>query len=182
MLEDQRTSLKPCALFLTSVFLLFVFSTQSIAGSFSNMVSVSSEKYSCFIYGKDRAYQFGLNRAKQMAIRDLLESKFLAVYSYCVVEDLILVKDQIETVSCGILKNQKWDALEADKNPFSVVIMAHLKAQELGKGKEEQLKIWKLKLSRMLYERGYKRKDILELFRFIDWLMILPDDLEKAVP
>ncbi len=31
----------------------------------------------------------------------------------------------------------------------------------------------------MLYGRGYSRTDILELFRFIDWLLILPKDLDK---
>jgi len=73
----------------------------------------------------------------------------------------------------------KWDALENSSNPFSVVVMAHLKAQETAKGGETERKKWKLYLARMLYERGYDKKDILELFRFIDWLMILPDDLEK---
>ena len=28
---------------------------------------------------------------------------------------------------------------------------------------------WKTHLARRLYERGYQRQDILELFRFIDW-------------
>jgi hypothetical protein len=30
----------------------------------------------------------------------------------------------------------------------------------------------------MLYVRGFSRQDILELFRFIDWVMILPEELE----
>lgn len=30
-----------------------------------------------------------------------------------------------------------------------------------------------------LYDRGYQRQDILNLFRFIDWMMRLPDDLER---
>lgn len=29
-----------------------------------------------------------------------------------------------------------------------------------------------------LYERGYSREEILELFRFIDWVMALPQELE----
>ena len=33
----------------------------------------------------------------------------------------------------------------------------------------------------MLYERGYTRQDVLELFRFIDWVMVLPPDLEKQL-
>ncbi|PID56503.1 hypothetical protein CSB45_10750 [candidate division KSB3 bacterium] len=31
----------------------------------------------------------------------------------------------------------------------------------------------------MLYERGYSKEDILELARFIDWIMVLPEDLEQ---
>jgi hypothetical protein len=33
-------------------------------------------------------------------------------------------------------------------------------------------------LVRSLYERGYERQDILELFRFIDWVLRLPKALE----
>ncbi|MEH2419486.1 MAG: hypothetical protein V7K48_00615 [Nostoc sp.] len=36
---------------------------------------------------------------------------------------------------------------------------------------------WKLSLVRRLYERGYSREDIRELFRFIDWIMVLPKEL-----
>jgi len=31
----------------------------------------------------------------------------------------------------------------------------------------------------MLYERGYTKDDILELFRFIDWVLTLPEELEE---
>ncbi|MDM8516163.1 hypothetical protein QUF76_08195 [Desulfobacterales bacterium HSG16] len=57
--------------------------------------------------------------------------------------------------------------------------MAHLKARQLRIGHEEERKIWKLRLVRMLYEKGYEKQDILELFRFIDWLIELPDDFER---
>ncbi len=76
---------------------------------------------------------------------------------------------------------KKWNNLEKSTNPFAIVVMAHLKAQEFGRGKEEERKRWKFYLIRMLYRRGYKREDILELCRFIDWLMVLPEDLEKQL-
>ncbi len=38
-----------------------------------------------------------------------------------------------------------------------------------------------LHLFRLLFKRGYEKKDILELIRFIDWLLFLPDYLEKEV-
>ncbi|MGE0085980.1 MAG: hypothetical protein AB7S75_16350 [Desulfococcaceae bacterium] len=76
---------------------------------------------------------------------------------------------------------KKWNTLEKSSNPFAIVVMAHLKAQEFGRGKEEERKRWKFILIRMLYSRGYKREDILELYRFIDWLMVLPETLEKKL-
>ena len=36
-----------------------------------------------------------------------------------------------------------------------------------------------MQLVRRLYQRGYQRNDILELFRFIDWVLVLPLELEK---
>ena len=37
----------------------------------------------------------------------------------------------------------------------------------------------KLCLMRRMYEHGYTRQDILELFRFLDWVMVLPQELEE---
>ena len=56
--------------------------------------------------------------------------------------------------------------------------MAHLKARQVRPG--EARKQWKLRLMRGLYERGRSREDILALFRFIDWLLVLPAALEQA--
>lgn len=71
-----------------------------------------------------------------------------------------------------------WGKLEKDPNPFSLVVMAHLKARSEKRGRTR--KEWKLRLVRLLLERGYDKKDILELFRFIDWLITLPEDQEIA--
>ncbi|MEE8524407.1 MAG: hypothetical protein V3T72_10790, partial [Thermoanaerobaculia bacterium] len=38
---------------------------------------------------------------------------------------------------------------------------------------------WKLRMVRHLYERGFKRREVERLFRFIDWLMVLPEELEQ---
>jgi hypothetical protein len=35
-------------------------------------------------------------------------------------------------------------------------------------------------LVKRLYELGYKRSDVLNLFKAIDWIMILPEGLERA--
>jgi hypothetical protein len=73
----------------------------------------------------------------------------------------------------------RWAELEANPNPFALVTMAHLKAQET-RGKGEERKRWKWYLTRRLYERGYARADVLNLFRFIDWVMRLPEELEEG--
>lgn len=55
--------------------------------------------------------------------------------------------------------------------------MAHLKTQETTKKLGER-KTWKFSLIRRLYEQGWQEKDIRNLYRFIDWVMILPKVLE----
>ena len=39
---------------------------------------------------------------------------------------------------------------------------------------------WKVALAKELYRRGFDKADIIKLYRFIDWLMILPEELERA--
>ncbi len=41
-------------------------------------------------------------------------------------------------------------------------------------------KEWKFRLTRRLYEQGYGRQDILNLYRFFDWFLELPEDLKQA--
>ena len=67
-----------------------------------------------------------------------------------------------------------WQELEASQNVFATVVMTHLKAQET-KNSPTARKQWKLALIKRLYERGYDRSDILNLFTFVDWIMILPE-------
>jgi Domain of unknown function (DUF4351) len=31
-----------------------------------------------------------------------------------------------------------------------------------------------------MYERGYSRQEVIDLFRFIEWVLMLPPELEKA--
>jgi hypothetical protein len=71
-----------------------------------------------------------------------------------------------------------WEVLEASRNPFAVVVMAHLKTKETHKQPEAR-KTWRYHLTTMLYDQGYSEQDILELHNFLDWLMNLPEELEK---
>ena len=70
------------------------------------------------------------------------------------------------------------EVLEESRNPFAVIVMAHLKAQATRRDPEGRLQ-WKVRVVKGLYERGYQREDILELFRFVDWLLVLPDKLKS---
>ena len=74
----------------------------------------------------------------------------------------------------------RWAELDASANPFAVVTQAHLKAQETA-GSDAARYRAKLTLIRSLYRRGYQRADILELLRFIDWVLTLPEGLEHQL-
>ncbi|HUY33670.1 MAG TPA: hypothetical protein VMV69_13045 [Pirellulales bacterium] len=69
------------------------------------------------------------------------------------------------------------EALEANPNPFATVVLAHLKTMETRKAPADR-RAWKVRLVKGLYERGLRAEDVRQLFRFIDWLMDLPDPLE----
>ena len=55
--------------------------------------------------------------------------------------------------------------------------MAHLSTLETAGNPPLRLQS-KLSLVRGLYERGYTRSQILDLFRLIEWMMVLPEPLE----
>jgi Domain of unknown function (DUF4351) len=82
----------------------------------------------------------------------------------------------------GTVKLLDWrdriEELESSNNLFAIVVLAHLKVIET-KRKIQQRKAWKFRLTKMLYEGGYGRQQILDLYRFIDWLIILPEALER---
>jgi hypothetical protein len=71
------------------------------------------------------------------------------------------------------LLDYSMDELAQSQNPLAAIVQAHLSAQVAGKdvgvGYES-----KLSLIKSLYERGYEREDIVQLFRLIDWFIALP--------
>jgi hypothetical protein len=62
---------------------------------------------------------------------------------------------------------ERWEELESSSNPFSVVVMAYLKAEEL-KNDPQEMKNWKLLLVQGLHEKGYKEEQIKDLLKFVD--------------
>lgn len=73
-----------------------------------------------------------------------------------------------------------WALLEKSANPFAVVVMAHLKAMET-KNKPLHRFRWKLELLKGLYQRGHDAEFRRQLIRFIDWVMMLPVELENKL-
>jgi hypothetical protein len=98
----------------------------------------------------------------------------------CYEEELWGCRVRFEYPVCKLLElGKEKSRLEASENPAAVVVAAHLAAQAT-RGNMDLRKQTKWQLTRRLYERGHGRKDILELFRLIDWLMVLPAGLEIA--
>jgi hypothetical protein len=69
-------------------------------------------------------------------------------------------------------------ALEASTNPFATVVLAHLKTIETRQDPVGR-QAWKFRLVKGLYEKGFSKKDVRQLFRFIDWMMDLPKPLAR---
>ncbi len=57
--------------------------------------------------------------------------------------------------------------------------MSHLKTRET-KNSAIDRKLWKVRLVKRLYELGYSRSEVLNLFKFVDWVMILPETLKQS--
>jgi hypothetical protein len=67
-------------------------------------------------------------------------------------------------------------ALEADRNPFALVALAQLQAVAHRGPARKRVK---LRLIRFLYARDYTREQILAWFRVLDWMLGLPEDLDR---
>ncbi|MCT7959725.1 DUF4351 domain-containing protein [Laspinema sp. D1] len=74
----------------------------------------------------------------------------------------------------------QWEALESEENPFALMVRAHLKTQATN-GKMTERQQWKWTLIRSLFEKGYTRDQMVNLFRFVDRMMSLPKELEQQL-
>jgi len=75
-------------------------------------------------------------------------------------------------------KDKKED-LKSNNNPFALIILASLYYLESKKNDNKRYN-FKIELTKLLLKKGYKRKDIFELFEFINVLMNFIDvDLES---
>lgn len=71
----------------------------------------------------------------------------------------------------------RWEELAASDNPFAALTMAHLLTQETARQPEQRLAA-KLDAVRRLRRMGLSREDREELFRLVDWIMVLPEALQ----
>ena len=72
----------------------------------------------------------------------------------------------------------RWDELEKSDNPFALVVMAHLKAKATV-GKPESRLEWKTRLLEWLHRQGKSQEEVVDLFRFLELVMVLPEDLQE---
>ena len=70
--------------------------------------------------------------------------------------------------------------LAANTNPFTIVVLAHLATQTTRKDDQARYAA-KWALIRQLYERGYSREQVIDVFSAIDWLLRLPPALNNAL-
>jgi len=74
----------------------------------------------------------------------------------------------------------RMDALLADANPFALVTAAHLLTQQT-KHRPYQRRHAKWRLIKLLYQRDWDKRRIINLHRAIDWLMRLPKSLDERL-
>ncbi|MEQ9105377.1 MAG: hypothetical protein RIE53_11855 [Rhodothermales bacterium] len=76
------------------------------------------------------------------------------------------------------------DELATSDSPFALLLLAIFKAQDLAgdsPGIVLERSRWKLQTFRSLYERGWSPTRIRQLFRFLDWIVRLPEDVDDQL-
>ncbi|MBF0349206.1 MAG: hypothetical protein HQL81_16180, partial [Magnetococcales bacterium] len=71
-------------------------------------------------------------------------------------------------------------ALEQSNNPFALVTLAHLHAKRTRHRAEDRYQE-KHRLIRKLYQGGFNRQQVIDLFRFVDWVLRLPKELDDRL-
>ena len=72
------------------------------------------------------------------------------------------------------------ESLETEPNPFALVTAAHRRTRQTRHDPEARYQA-KRTLVRLLYQHGWDRQRILDLFAVLDWMMRLPDSLEHKL-
>jgi flagellar biosynthesis/type III secretory pathway protein FliH len=70
--------------------------------------------------------------------------------------------------------------LRQHPNPFALLTLAHLQAQQTRKNAEARV-VAKIDLLKLLYGRGLDAEQMRQWYRYLDWLMPLSAELERQV-
>jgi hypothetical protein len=76
--------------------------------------------------------------------------------------------------------HERLEELKASDNAFGYITAAHILTQQT-RGQVQQRREAKSRLVRLLYERGWDKQRIIDLFLVIDSLLKLPDWLERQI-
>ena len=68
---------------------------------------------------------------------------------------------------------QDQHALLASDNPFALLTVAHLQTRQT-KDKTEERFATKMMLVKLLYQKGWQKQEVIDLFAVMDWMMYLP--------
>uniref|UniRef100_UPI00102CA9D1 DUF4351 domain-containing protein n=1 Tax=Candidatus Magnetaquicoccus inordinatus TaxID=2496818 RepID=UPI00102CA9D1 len=68
--------------------------------------------------------------------------------------------------------------LEGSRNPFAVVTMAHLSAKQTRNRPDDRYQV-KWRITRNLYQHGFSKQEIIDLYRFIDWVLTLSEEADN---
>jgi len=71
------------------------------------------------------------------------------------------------------------EQLENDPNPIAIVVLASQESQR-AKRKGDTFNV-KLYLIMKLYDRGYTKQEVIDLFEFIDWILQLSEEEEEII-
>jgi hypothetical protein len=74
----------------------------------------------------------------------------------------------------------KLDELLASENAFGLITAAHILTQQTRSHEEERYEA-KRRLVRILYERHWDKQRVIKLFAILDWLMQLPEWLNRQI-
>jgi hypothetical protein len=72
-------------------------------------------------------------------------------------------------------------ALEQSTNPMALVVIAQLKSFEAKKADDQARYNIKLQLFRDCFNKGYNKKQIRALIKYIDWIINLPDQYKEKL-
>ena len=72
------------------------------------------------------------------------------------------------------------DQLYSNPNPFALVTLAHLLTQATRQDMNARFAA-KWKLVQLLYQRGWDKQRVIDLFSVLDWMMRLPEQLKRSL-